>query len=599
MQAVAAEALLPGAALLAQGAPGAPAGAGRARQLLWDALLELEELSPATGSVMTLLAEVHAAAPAGGPTPAAAAAAAATDDGGGAGLGQLVPRLWPFLRHGLTSVRHASLRCLAALLASRPLAELLPGEELQRAARLLFQCLLLERSAEVLAAAQAAWQLLVQRADPGALEAALPAEPVLAGLFQLAATPAHTALDSALLLTVPLPRKRAGTASKARLAGAAESQSQLAAAAQQQQQQQQQQQRESLVVEADGDAARTTRMRLAAAAALGQLACALGPAAAARQRPNPAQSALEALLRGSTATGRLLASLAISHWAQLAAGGGGGGDGAAPAPAAADPSLQQLLGVLLEALGQPASVAAGYAELAQLHAQLRGQASGLIARALRADVALAMPGPLDALGHAGALALAAQVPAAAGGCRRCWARCRLRRAAAGRAAGALVLACSPALPHPRSNPDNQPGHPPRSCPPCRRQRAAAGPVGAAHHGGPAGHQRGGAAHQRGGGCRGGGGAPGLPAPQAQHHHPAAGGRHPARAAGAAAGRGGGGAGAPGAAVRRPQSLAQRQVRGRRARARTRRCSRCARGLRSPDRNAGNTLSAAHPPTAAG
>lgn len=400
VQAVAAEALLPAAPLLGGDAV-APAAATVRRQL-WDALLELEELSPATGSVLGLLAEVHSACP----------AAAA---GSGASLGALVPRLWPFLRHGLTSVRHATLRCLHALLSSQPVAALLPGDELQRGARLLFQCLLLERQAEVLAAAQGAWQLLMRRAGPAALAAALP-DPALCALFQLAATPAHSALDAALMVTVPLPRKRggAGSSSKAQLAvqRGASSAALGAAAAAAEQQQQEARRRESLVVEADGDAARTTRMRLAAARALGQLARALGAGPSA---PNPAQRQVEALLRGATAAGRLLGAYVAAHWAQPPGEPPCGLDPSPGSAPAADPCLQHLLGVLLEQLAVPAAAAArGYAELAQLHAQLRGQASGLIARALQAGVPLSMPGPLDALGHAGALALAAQVPAAAG-----------------------------------------------------------------------------------------------------------------------------------------------------------------------------------------
>ena len=502
MQAVAAEALLPGAALLAGGPAGGPAGTEVVLALLWNALLELEELSPATGSVMTLFAEIHAC-------PGADAAAAATI-GEGPTLGALVPRLWPFLRHGLTSVRAATLRCLSALLRSQPVSALLPGEELQRGARLLFQSLLLERSAEVLAAAQQAWQLLVQRAEPSALAEALPVQPALGALFQLAATPAHASLDASLMLTVPLPRKRAGSsASKAALAGRGASSAQLA----EQQQQQHERQRENLVVEGDNDAARTTRMRLAAAQALGQLAHALGSSAVA---PNPAQAQVEALLRGGTATGRLLASFVVTRWAQLHGDGSAGGTGGAGAVPTADPGLQQLLGVLLELLAVPAAAATqGYAELSQLHAQLRGRASAFISRTLAAGVALAMPAPLEALGHAGALALVAQVPAAggeeAGG---------LRQGALG---GLWKCAAAP-LPSASSSPAASSPSPFLSLP-CRRSccGAGAGTAGAAGHGQPAAGQRGAAAHQRVCSAGGGRGAPGLPAPQAQHHHPTAGG----------------------------------------------------------------------------
>lgn len=291
------------------------------------------------------------------------------------------------------------------------------------------------------------------------------------------------------------------------------------------------------MVEADGDAAHTTRMRLAAAQALGQLVHALAASDAAA---NPARPQLEALLRGSTATGRMLAACVVSFWAQLQPGASGSGAAAAQ-PAAADPCLQQLLGSLLELLALPAAAAASYAELAQLYAQLRSQASGLIARALQGDVVLSMPGPLDSLGHQGALALAAQVPATAG------ESLVLRRPQVGpwclpAAAAAANSTATPLLP-------------------CssRRPRAAAGAGRAEHNREPAADERGGTPHHSQLHCGCGGRASGQPAPQAQHNHSAAGGSHPPGAAGAAAGRGGRGARMPGAAVRRPHALSQRQV----------------------------------------
>lgn len=42
-------------------------------------------------------------------------APAAADD-----LGNLVPRLWPFFRHTLTSVRRSCVRCLQTLLSADP-----------------------------------------------------------------------------------------------------------------------------------------------------------------------------------------------------------------------------------------------------------------------------------------------------------------------------------------------------------------------------------------------------------------------------------------------------------------------------------------------
>jgi TATA-binding protein-associated factor len=429
VQAVAAEALMPAAAALA--GEGAPAEGARVLRLLWGALDVLDQLSPAAAALLALLASVHSACP-------GAAAAAGVE-------GPLPPRLWPFLGHGLAAVRCAALRCLSALLGGQPASAALPGGELARALRLLFQALLAERSAEVLAAAQHAWRLLVARAQPrelaaaaaspvqaegGGVAAAAP-PPLLGALFRLGATPPRSPLDASLLLRVQPQRGsragagagRAGRGGSAaqQAAGGAEAAAAAAAAARQE---------EGLVVEGDGDAERTTRMRLAAAQALGQLAHALS-GGAPPPSPHPALAPAEALLRGPSASGRLLAAHAVACWAEAAAGGGGEGGGAG--------ALEQLRGVLLDVLAQPAPPPPRYSELAPLAAQLRGQASALLSRALAASLALDMPCPLAALGPVAAAALAAQVPQGA--------PAELALAAQALAATAAVLQTSEALLH--------------------------------------------------------------------------------------------------------------------------------------------------------
>lgn len=263
VRAVAAEALLPVAPPLA--ADPSPTAAA-VRQLLWDILLTLEDLSPATASVMTLLAEMYTAA------------AGSAGEGAGVGGGDLsamVPRLWPFLRHGLTSVRLAAVRCTAALLRCSGGEGLLGGEELCRALRLLFQNLLLERNEEVLVQSSAAWQLLVTATTAAQLQAVLAegegegGQSVLCMLCQLASTPNGRALAPSLMLAVPSPAGKPSVTSPAKGAGAE-------AAAKPQQ--------ESHVVGADGDSAHATRMRLAVARALGQLAHALSSAGELRHR---------------------------------------------------------------------------------------------------------------------------------------------------------------------------------------------------------------------------------------------------------------------------------------------------------------------------
>jgi hypothetical protein len=165
VQAVAAEALLPVAHLLADD-PSEPAA--HLLRLLWDSLLVLEDLSPATGSIMALLTELYSRQAAEAPR-----RGVGLDGVGGEGdsgwsrarvegegaLGELAPRLWPFLRHGLASVRRAALRCFGALVRRRGSEGVVPGAELGRAARLLFQELLLEQEGGVLAQGQETWKV--------------------------------------------------------------------------------------------------------------------------------------------------------------------------------------------------------------------------------------------------------------------------------------------------------------------------------------------------------------------------------------------------------------------------------------------------------
>ena len=70
-------------------------------------------------------------------------------------MSDLLPRLFPFFRHTLSSVRLATLRCMSSLLlrSATPAAWLLP-EQLQSALRLTFQNLVCESDAQVLEASK-------------------------------------------------------------------------------------------------------------------------------------------------------------------------------------------------------------------------------------------------------------------------------------------------------------------------------------------------------------------------------------------------------------------------------------------------------------
>lgn len=73
--------------------------------ILWDTLIELDDLTASTNSIMSLLSGMLACP------------SVNIDLLGAAGsLTELVPRLWPFLRHTIKSVRLAALKTLKTLL---------------------------------------------------------------------------------------------------------------------------------------------------------------------------------------------------------------------------------------------------------------------------------------------------------------------------------------------------------------------------------------------------------------------------------------------------------------------------------------------------
>ncbi|BDA40363.1 TATA-binding protein-associated factor 172 [Coccomyxa sp. Obi] len=163
VRAVSAEALLPVADLLASqgGFDIAPLTSA-----LWDALLDVDELSPSTGSVMQLLSQLQEAAKSG------------TIDSA-----RLTQRLWPFFRHPIASVRLAAVRLFAELVVSPPGMQ----SHLLSALR--------ELDADILDAFRA----LVRSAPDGALEGVISVD-LLHSWFRLASTPAGQPLDSSLLL---------------------------------------------------------------------------------------------------------------------------------------------------------------------------------------------------------------------------------------------------------------------------------------------------------------------------------------------------------------------------------------------------------------
>ncbi|XP_057949880.1 TATA-binding protein-associated factor BTAF1 isoform X2 [Malania oleifera] len=199
--------------------------------LLWDILLDLDDLSPSTSSVMNLLAEIYSQ---GDMVPKMLNASMSKEDhelglnevvcldvqGGGSNsqgnpymLSTLAPRLWPFMRHSITSVRYSAIRTLERLLeagcrrnmSEADLASLWPSFILGDTLRIVFQNLLLESSDEILQCSERVWRLLLQ-CPVSDLEAA--ARLYMSSWIELTTTPYGSPLDSTKMFwPVALPRK--------------------------------------------------------------------------------------------------------------------------------------------------------------------------------------------------------------------------------------------------------------------------------------------------------------------------------------------------------------------------------------------------------
>ncbi|PPD71072.1 hypothetical protein GOBAR_DD32050 [Gossypium barbadense] len=199
--------------------------------LLWDILLDLDDLSPSTSSVMNLLAEIYSQEdmmPKMFGTPTAKEKqnfdlneVVDVDEVGEAKdlqenpymLSILAPRLWPFMRHSITSVRHSAIRTLERLLQAgykRSISEpsgssFWPSFILGDTLRIVFQNLLLESNEEILQCSERVWRLLVQ-CPVGDLEVA--AASFMSSWIELATTSYGSTLDATKMFwPVALPRK--------------------------------------------------------------------------------------------------------------------------------------------------------------------------------------------------------------------------------------------------------------------------------------------------------------------------------------------------------------------------------------------------------
>ncbi|CAH8382756.1 unnamed protein product [Eruca vesicaria subsp. sativa] len=187
--------------------------------LLWDILLELDDLSPSTSSVMNLLAEIysqddmtlvmHEELSVGKEQNVDLNEMVHVESVRERGdvkespyaLSGLAPRLWPFTRHDITSVRFSAIRTLERLLeagcrkniSEQTKSYFWPSSILGDTLRIVFQNLLLESTEEILECSERVWRLLVQCPVEDLEEAA---KSYMASWIELAATPYGSTLDA-------------------------------------------------------------------------------------------------------------------------------------------------------------------------------------------------------------------------------------------------------------------------------------------------------------------------------------------------------------------------------------------------------------------
>ncbi|KAF5203949.1 Tata-binding protein-associated factor btaf1 [Thalictrum thalictroides] len=198
--------------------------------LLWDILLDLDDLSPSTSSVMNLLAEIYSCEEM---IPKMLGSLTVKEKqefdlnevvlGDDQGyeikseenpymLSTLAPRLWPFMRHSITSVRHSAIRTLERLLEAGcqrssefATSSFWPSFILEDSLRIVYQNLLLEANDDILGCSERVWRLLLQCPE-GDLEMA--ARLYFTSWIELATTPYGSPLDaSKMFWPVALPRR--------------------------------------------------------------------------------------------------------------------------------------------------------------------------------------------------------------------------------------------------------------------------------------------------------------------------------------------------------------------------------------------------------
>ncbi|XP_057544192.1 TATA-binding protein-associated factor BTAF1 [Amaranthus tricolor] len=209
--------------------------------LLWDILLDLDDLSPSTSSVMNLLAEIYTHAGMTGNMLDTLTLGSSQeldlnevlsfrDDVEAPArkenpymLSALAPRLWPFMRHTITSVRYSAIRTLERLLEARyrkhtsePSANSFwPSSILGDTLRIVFQNLLLESNDDILLCSERVWRILLHCPVSDLVAAA---RSHISSWLELATTPYGSELDISKMFwpVAPSQKRRVATAAKMR-----------------------------------------------------------------------------------------------------------------------------------------------------------------------------------------------------------------------------------------------------------------------------------------------------------------------------------------------------------------------------------------------
>lgn len=205
---VAAEALVPLISTISDRSSDAEISALLA--ILWNTLLDLDDLTASTSSVMTLLGNTLPITRTTHSLTLRAAEfysiprVAAMQPAQLGTLDQLVPRLWPFFRHNVQSVRKCALQTLDKLLSLNQEAwSTWVPQLLSETLQILYQNVLLEPSEDLVRDSQQVWQKILERIDPQLGVSATHA--LLGTWFKLLCTPRGVPFDRSVMLIVEHP----------------------------------------------------------------------------------------------------------------------------------------------------------------------------------------------------------------------------------------------------------------------------------------------------------------------------------------------------------------------------------------------------------